>query len=86
MVLIIAPPSSAFSSFPLPSMLYALDRPDAPLKSRLIGTLVYFIADRADVSCALGVMGAAAAFVPGLCGDGAGPGRRRCGPNIAGSG
>jgi O-antigen/teichoic acid export membrane protein len=41
MVLIIAPVIGIFS-FPLPSMLYALDRPDAPLTARLVGTIVYF--------------------------------------------
>ncbi len=63
MVLIIAPVIGIFS-FPLPSMLYALDRPDAPLKSRLIGTLVYFIVI-GPMCLRFGVMGAAAAFVLG---------------------
>ena len=31
-------------SFPLPSTLYALDRPDGPLKARLVGTGFYFAA------------------------------------------
>jgi len=63
MVLIIAPVIGIFS-FPLPSMLYALDRPDAPLKSRLIGTLVYFVVI-GPMCLRFGVMGAAAAFVLG---------------------
>jgi len=63
MVLIIAPVIGIFS-FPLPSMLYALDRPDAPLKSRLIGTLVYFVII-GPMCLRFGVMGAAAAFVIG---------------------
>jgi O-antigen/teichoic acid export membrane protein len=43
-------------------MLYALDRPDAPLKARLIGTVVYF-ALIAPLCWRFGVMGAASAFV-----------------------
>jgi O-antigen/teichoic acid export membrane protein len=61
MVLIIAPVIGIFS-FPLPSMLYALDRPDAPLKARLVGTIVYF-ALIAPLCARFGVMGAASAFV-----------------------
>ena len=61
MVLILAPLISIFS-FPLPSMLYALDRPDAPLKARFIGTIVYFVAI-APLCWRFGVIGAAAAFV-----------------------
>ncbi len=61
MVLIIAPVIGIFI-FPLPSMLYALDRPDAPLKARLFGTVVYFSAI-APLSWRFGVTGAAAAFV-----------------------
>ena len=61
MVLIIAPVIGIFS-FPLPSMLYALDRPDAPLKARLIGTLVYF-ALIVPLCLRFDVMGAAIAFV-----------------------
>ena len=61
MVLIIAPVIGIFS-FPLPSMLYALDRPDAPLKARLIGTAVYFVLI-APLCARFGVIGAAAAFV-----------------------
>ena len=63
MVLIIAP-IIGILSFPLPSMLYALDRPDAPLKARLIGSVVYF-ALIAPLCLRFGVMGAAVAFVMG---------------------
>ena len=61
MVLIIAPVIGIFS-FPLPSMLYALDRPDAPLKARLIGTIIYF-GLIAPLCWNFGIMGAAVAFV-----------------------
>ena len=45
-------------------MLYALDRPDAPLKARLVGTIVYF-AIIAPLCWRFGVIGAATAFVLG---------------------
>ena len=61
MVMIVAPVIGIFS-FPLPSMLYTLDRPDAPLKARLIGTFVYFSLI-APLSWRFGVIGAASAFV-----------------------
>jgi len=51
-------------TFPLPPMLYALDRPDAPLKARLSGMVVYF-AIVAPLCLELGVIGAAIAFVLG---------------------
>jgi O-antigen/teichoic acid export membrane protein len=51
-------------TFPLPPMLYALDRPDAPLKARLAGMVVYF-AIVAPLCWELGVIGAAVAFVIG---------------------
>jgi len=54
-------------SFPMPPMLYALDRPDAPLKARLIGTIIYFLII-APLSWRLGVSGAAVAFVIGNVG------------------
>ena len=63
LVLIIAP-LLAVISFPLPSMLYALDRPDAPLKARLIGTIIFFVII-APLSWTFGVIGAAMAFVLG---------------------
>jgi O-antigen/teichoic acid export membrane protein len=61
MVLIIAPVIGIFS-FPLPSMLYALDRPDAPLKARLIGTIIYF-GLITPLCWNFGIMGAAVAYV-----------------------
>ena len=61
MVMILAPLIGIFS-FPLPSMLYTLDRPDAPLKARLVGTFVYFSLI-APLSWRFGVIGAASAFV-----------------------
>ena len=62
-ILMIVPFLSVFS-FPLPPMLYALDRPDAPLKARLLGTLAYF-AIIAPLCWTMGVSGAAIAFVVG---------------------
>ena len=55
MVLILAP-LIGIVSFPLPSMLYALDRPDAPLKARLIGTILFF-AIIAPLAWRFGVIG-----------------------------
>ena len=63
LVLIIAP-LLGMVSFPLAPMLYALDRPDAPLKARLIAVMLYF-AIVAPLSWQFGVIGAAAAFVIG---------------------
>lgn len=63
LVLIIAP-LLAIISFPLPSMLYALDRADGPLKARLIGTIIFFVSV-APLSWTMGVIGAALAFVAG---------------------
>jgi O-antigen/teichoic acid export membrane protein len=54
-------------SFPLPPMLYALDRADAPLKARLFGTILYF-AIIAPLCWRFGVSGAAIAFVVGNLG------------------
>jgi len=62
-ILMIVPFLSVFS-FPLPPMLYALDRPDAPLTARLVGTLAYF-AIIAPLCWSMGVSGAAIAFVIG---------------------
>ena len=64
LLVLILVPLLGMISFPLPSMLYALDRPDAPLKARLVGTLTYF----AVVVPLIGrweVIGAAVAFVIG---------------------
>jgi O-antigen/teichoic acid export membrane protein len=65
-ILMLVPFLSVFS-FPMPPMLYALDRPDGPLKARLVGTIVYFLII-APLSLRLGVYGAAVAFVIGNAG------------------
>jgi O-antigen/teichoic acid export membrane protein len=57
-------PLLAMLSFPLPSMLYALDRPDAPLKARIIATIAYF-AIIVPLTLRFDTVGAAAAFVIG---------------------
>jgi O-antigen/teichoic acid export membrane protein len=62
-ILMLVPFLSVFS-FPLPPMLYALDRPDGPLKARLAGTIVFFVTI-APLAWSLGVDGAAIAFVIG---------------------
>ncbi|HXH52962.1 MAG TPA: lipopolysaccharide biosynthesis protein [Sphingomicrobium sp.] len=64
LVVLMAVPLLAMLSFPLPPMLYALDRPDGPLKARLVGTLAYF-AIVAPLAWNFGVTGAAAAYVAG---------------------
>ena len=51
-------------SFPLPPMLYALDRPDVPVTSRLAGSLVFFLSI-APLAWNFGVDGAAIALVLG---------------------
>ncbi|MEO8176983.1 MAG: lipopolysaccharide biosynthesis protein [Sphingomicrobium sp.] len=63
LVLMLAPLLAMFG-FPLGPMLYTLDRPDAPLKARLIGTILYF-AIVAPLAWRWGVIGAAVAFVIG---------------------
>src|SRR5437764_14735738 len=62
-ILMLVPFLSVFS-FPLPPMLYALDRPDAPLTARLIGTGAFFVLI-APLAWRFGVVGAAIAFVIG---------------------
>ncbi|HET6535006.1 MAG TPA: lipopolysaccharide biosynthesis protein [Sphingomicrobium sp.] len=62
-ILMLVPFFSVFS-FPLSPMLYALDRPDGPLKARLAGTLIFFVTI-APLAWSLGVDGAAIAFVIG---------------------
>jgi O-antigen/teichoic acid export membrane protein len=62
-ILMVVPFISVFS-FPLPPMLYALDRPDAPVTARLIGSAVFFLSI-APLCWSLGVVGAAIAFVLG---------------------
>jgi O-antigen/teichoic acid export membrane protein len=64
MLVLIFGPLLAMLSFPLTPMLYALDRPDAPFKAQLFGTILYF-AIVAPLSWQFGVTGAAAAFVFG---------------------
>lgn len=51
-------------SFPFAPMLYALDRPEAPLVARLIGISIYFVIV-APLTWQFGLVGAAAAFVIG---------------------
>lgn len=65
-ILMLVPFLNVFS-FPMPPMLYALDRPDGPLKARLVGTIIYFLII-APLSWRLGVEGAAIAFVIGNAG------------------
>lgn len=62
-ILMVVPFISVFS-FPLPPMLYALDRPDAPVTARLVGSAVFFLSI-APLSWSWGVVGAAIAFVLG---------------------
>jgi O-antigen/teichoic acid export membrane protein len=64
LLVLMAVPLLAMISFPLVPMLYALDRPDAPLNARLIGTILYF-ATVAPLAWRFEVIGAAAAFVLG---------------------
>ena len=65
LMVLLAVPLMGVLSFPLPPMLYALDRPDAPLKARLVGTATFFILV-APLSWELGVVGAAVAFALGF--------------------
>jgi O-antigen/teichoic acid export membrane protein len=64
LVVLVLAPLLAMISFPFEPMLYRLDRSDAPLKARIVGTVVYF-AIVAPLSWQFGVIGAAAAFVVG---------------------
>ncbi|HEX6217807.1 MAG TPA: polysaccharide biosynthesis C-terminal domain-containing protein, partial [Sphingomicrobium sp.] len=64
LLILIAAPLLGVISFPLPSMLLALDRPDAPVKARLFGAITYF-AIVAPLAWRFGVEGAAIAFVIG---------------------
>jgi O-antigen/teichoic acid export membrane protein len=66
-VVLMVVPLLSVVSFALPPMLYALDRPDAPLTARLVGTFVYFTII-APLSWRFGVIGAAIAFVVGNAG------------------
>jgi O-antigen/teichoic acid export membrane protein len=64
LIVLILAPLLTMISFPFPYMLYALDRPDGPLKARLIATIIYF-AILAPLSWRFDAVGAAAAFVIG---------------------
>jgi len=67
LVILMVVPFLSVLSFPLPPMLYALDRPDGPLKARLFGTVIYFLII-APLCWNFGVDGAAIAFVAGNLG------------------
>ena len=64
LVILMLVPFLAVFSFTLPPMLYALDRPDAPVTARLVGTITFFLLI-APLSWSFGVSGAAIAFVIG---------------------
>src|SRR4051794_468319 len=62
LMILMAIPFLGIFSFPLAPMLYALGRSDGPLKAKLLGSAVFFIAI-APLSWELGVVGAAIALV-----------------------
>ena len=64
LAVLIVVPLLAMISFPLPSMLYALDRPDGPFIARLTGMLVY-LAVVAPLAWRFDLAGAAGAYVLG---------------------
>ena len=64
LLIMVGVPLLAMLSFPLAPMLYALDRPDAPLKARVVGTALYF-AIVAPLCWRFDVQGAAIALVVG---------------------
>jgi O-antigen/teichoic acid export membrane protein len=64
LVVLIIAPLLAMVSFPMPPMLYALHRDQAPLISRIVGTVLYLLIV-APLTWRLGLAGAAAAFVIG---------------------
>jgi O-antigen/teichoic acid export membrane protein len=64
LLVMLAVPMLWMLSFPLPLMLYALDRPDAPLKARVVGTIAYFAAV-VPLTLQFETIGAAIAFVMG---------------------
>jgi O-antigen/teichoic acid export membrane protein len=64
LVILMAVPFISVFSFPLPPMLYALDRPDAPVTARLIGSAVFFLSI-APLCWAWQVDGAAVAIILG---------------------
>ena len=61
LILMVVPFISVFS-FPLPPMLYALDRPEAPVRARLVGSAMFFVSI-APLCWEWGVPGAAVALV-----------------------
>jgi O-antigen/teichoic acid export membrane protein len=67
LIILMAVPFLGIFSFPLSPMLYALGRSDAPLKAKLLGTIVFFIMI-APLSWRFGVDGAAVALVIGNLG------------------
>jgi O-antigen/teichoic acid export membrane protein len=62
LVILMAIPFLGIFSFPLTPMLYALGRSDGPLKAKVLGSLVFFLAI-APMSWAWDVVGAAIALV-----------------------
>ena len=62
LLILLGVPLLTIVSFPLPSTLYALDRPDVPLKARIIATLGYFAAI-GPLAHYSGLQGAAFAFL-----------------------
>jgi O-antigen/teichoic acid export membrane protein len=64
LVVLIVAPLLAMISFPMPPMLYALHKDQAPLVARIVGTVLY-LAIVAPLSWRFGLAGAAAAFVIG---------------------
>jgi O-antigen/teichoic acid export membrane protein len=62
LVILMAIPFIGVLSFPLSPMLYALGRSDGPLKAKLLGSAIFFIAI-APLSWLWGVVGAAIALV-----------------------
>lgn len=62
LLVLMAIPLIGIFSFPLAPMLYALGRSDAPLKAKLLGSIVFFVSI-APLSWALDVIGAAIALV-----------------------
>lgn len=64
LVVLMLAPFLIMISFPLPPMLYAVDRDDAPLTARVVGTIIYF-AIVAPLAWQYGVIGAALAAVIG---------------------
>lgn len=64
LVILMLVPFLGVFSFSLPPMLYALDRPDAPVTARFVGTIGFFLLI-APLCWTFGVSGAAVAFVIG---------------------